>query len=173
MIFWCTTPHVPVYSFIHPSHRIKNTPKMTDNNNQKSTDATFSPEFPLFPTSKGLPPPPKASGLLLAALVRWAWLDSVVGWPLLKAVVRKGEGADDPVLVVTVVDVDGEDAELVEIDVLASAVEVCLSLDEVVALDLDFEEDSVVAVVTDALLAVVDDSEATVALEEAVEESVY
>lgn len=92
---------------------------------------------------------------------------------MLKAVVRKGEGADDPVLVVTVVDVDGEDAELVEIDVLASAVEVCLSLDEVVALDLDFEEDSVVAVVTDALLAVVDDSEATVALEEAVEESVY
>jgi hypothetical protein len=107
-------------------HLTKTTPNTTDSSNQKSAVA-FSPPFSFAPTSKGLPPPPKASGLLFAALVRWAWLVRVVAWPLLKAVERKvavegGFEVEDWDEVEVELDVE-EDAELAE-DVDSTTVDV-------------------------------------------------
>lgn len=155
------------------SHRIKTTPNITDNRSQKSAlaFACVFPPFPLGPTSNGLPPPPKASGLLPAALVRWAWLVSVVATPLLKAVVTKtwlpgGVLAEADVVEVAEDDAEVEDAELAA-DVRAETVEVRRTVVDVVSFDLDFddEEDSVV-VVSDVLLAAVDDVEGVVVLED-------
>lgn len=149
-------------------HLNKTTPNTTDNNSQKSAPA-FSPPFPFGPTSNGLPPPPKASGLLFAALVRWAWLVRVVAWPLTNAVVRKvALPLEGGVLVEDEdkVEVD-DDEEEVAVDVNFASVEVRRTVDEVVIIDLASDLDSVsVFVVTVTLLVLLVDVEAVVVLGE-------
>lgn len=68
-------------------HRTHNTPNAIRAISIEQPAITLVASF--VPTSKGLPPPPKASGLLFAALVRCAWLVSTVATPLSKAVVTK------------------------------------------------------------------------------------
>lgn len=108
-----------------------------------------APLVPLSPTSNGLPPPPKASGLLEP--VRCAWLVIVVAWPLLKAVVVKPfellefellfESADE-------LEADAEDESDVEVDVdvEGAAVTEGSKLDGLSLVDVDEDEDDVESV---------------------------
>lgn len=72
---------------------------------------------PLAATSKGLPPPPNASGLVFAASVRWASEVMVVATPLLTAVVgwKVGEGEGS-----AVVSDDDDEVVVVEVGVFVS-----------------------------------------------------
>jgi hypothetical protein len=173
-ISFMSRSHLYPTAYIHSSyhHLIKTTPNTTDNS-RKSAPA-FSPPFPFGPTSNGLPPPPKASGLLFAALVRWAWLVRVVAWPLTKAVERKVALALEGRVLVEdgdKMEVDNDEEEEVAVDVDFASVEVRRTVDEVVIFDLDLDsvsddEECSTVVVTDKLLVLLAEVEAVVALGE-------
>lgn len=106
----------------------------------QSTVGTLAPTLPeeaaLAATSKGLPPPPKASGF--AESVRWASDVKTVATPLFAAVVGWKDGAGSSVAAAAV---DSEDEEDVVVEV------VVVSGDEVrVEDDADADDDSDVEV---------------------------
>ena len=128
--------------------------------------------FPFGPTSNGLPPPPKASGLLLAALVRSAWLVSVVATPLLNAVVRKTLLAFD-LLLADDEDRGENDADVEEaVDVSAETVVVRRLVEDVEMVDLAFDEDKkVLVMVSEEALLVLAVLESMVVDEEQLEDA--
>ena len=122
----------------------------------------FSPPLPLGPTSKGLPPPPKASGFDFAASVCSALEVIVEANPSLKTVVVKPAAVDfESSLVVTSDEdsdfvIDSVDATLAvvveeEEDVVVDCLLDEMVLDEVVVVEVDVvdDEDDVEAVVVE------------------------